>query len=219
MALKKFRPKSPDYALGRNKGDTEYAKFGHLNALVSDVEINKANQETGRTSIPYEWYPDASVVSTGSKYKYTDGTTLYGYKIMGMCSLPFRYQTPLSDHLNEYLGTLVLTNGTMSGIFPGKISGMMTYYDGESNTVYGSPLSYSGYLWDNASGSRVLVEGITVNFYQYNQVNNEIWYAVVLQSEIAGEGVQLNGVINYEFEFSYPSNFNHSTFKIIQDNG
>jgi hypothetical protein len=214
MALKKFKPRSPEVYLNKIKGDASLARLGHLNGLVDDVEAKKANQETGHTSFPYQWYPDASVVSTGAKYVYTDGTTLYGYKIIGMINVPTNQ--PQSNYINEYLGTLVLTNPTMSGLFPGKLSGMVTYYDGTSDYHFGN-LSSSAYLWDDYSDERVLVNGITVNMYQYENFDNEIWYAITLESQSLAPGTLLSGVINYEIEFSYPSDFNNTTFKIIQD--
>ncbi len=213
MAIRKFKPSSPDRALGKIKGDAEFARFAHLNRLVDDVEVGKANQETGLATYGYEWYPDASVISTGPKYVYTDGTTLYGYKIIGMRAVPF--SGPGSDHLNEYVGTLVMTNSTMANIFPGKISGTITYYDG-TNDLHFSPLSSSAYLWDDNTDDKTLVEGITINFYPYGDYGNETWYAVVIESDTVTDA-ELSGVINYEVEFSYPSDFNNTTFKIIQD--
>jgi hypothetical protein len=41
MAIKKFKPLSPDPALNKIKGDTEFARLAHLNKLVD--EINASN--------------------------------------------------------------------------------------------------------------------------------------------------------------------------------
>ena len=41
MSIKKFRPESPDRALNKIKGDTEFARLAHLNRLVDD--INQTN--------------------------------------------------------------------------------------------------------------------------------------------------------------------------------
>jgi hypothetical protein len=210
MALRKFKPRSPEIYLNKIDGDNSVARLGHLNGLVDDVETKKADQQTGLATIPFQWYPDASVVETGAKYKYTDDTVLYGYKIMGMVNVA----NSNHDHLNEYLGTLVVTNSTMASIFPSTISGMALYYD--DSDLLTSPLSTSVYLWDTNLNQRVLIEGVTVNFYQYDVFGNETWYAVLLESNTA-TGVELAGVINYEIEFSYPSDLNNTTFKIIQD--
>jgi hypothetical protein len=47
MSIKKFKPLSPDPALGKIKGDTEFARLGHLNRLIDDTttEIEKAVAE------------------------------------------------------------------------------------------------------------------------------------------------------------------------------
>ena len=37
MAIRKFKPSSPDKSLGKIKGDTELARFGHLNRLIDDI--------------------------------------------------------------------------------------------------------------------------------------------------------------------------------------
>lgn len=45
MAIRKFRPVSPDKDLNKIKGDTEFARLAHLNRLVEDVskELNDMN--------------------------------------------------------------------------------------------------------------------------------------------------------------------------------
>ncbi len=37
MAIRKFRPVSPDPSINKIKGDTEFARLGHLNRLVDDI--------------------------------------------------------------------------------------------------------------------------------------------------------------------------------------
>ena len=37
MPIKKFKPQSPDPSLGKIKGDTEFARLGHLNNLVDQI--------------------------------------------------------------------------------------------------------------------------------------------------------------------------------------
>ena len=46
MAIKKFKPASPDKALGKIVGDTEFARLGHLNRLVDDINNNPAGGST-----------------------------------------------------------------------------------------------------------------------------------------------------------------------------
>lgn len=37
MAIRKFRPQSPDPSINKIKGDTEFARLGHLNRLIDDI--------------------------------------------------------------------------------------------------------------------------------------------------------------------------------------
>ena len=37
MSIRKFKPLSPDPALGKIKGDTEFARLGHLNQLIQQM--------------------------------------------------------------------------------------------------------------------------------------------------------------------------------------
>lgn len=37
MAIRKFKPQSPDPSINKIKGDTEFARLGHLNRLVDDI--------------------------------------------------------------------------------------------------------------------------------------------------------------------------------------
>lgn len=37
MSIKKFKPLSPDKALGKIKGDTEFARLAHLNQLIEQM--------------------------------------------------------------------------------------------------------------------------------------------------------------------------------------
>ena len=57
MAIRKFKPSSPDKALGKIKGDAEFARFGHLNRLIDDVETDKADQEIHTLDYPFVFYP------------------------------------------------------------------------------------------------------------------------------------------------------------------
>ena len=46
MAIKKFKPLSPDPALNKIKGDTEFARLAHLNKLVDDINANPSGGPT-----------------------------------------------------------------------------------------------------------------------------------------------------------------------------
>jgi hypothetical protein len=37
--IRKFKPRSPDFYLGKIEGDNELARLAHLNGLVDDVEM------------------------------------------------------------------------------------------------------------------------------------------------------------------------------------
>lgn len=50
MSIKKFRPSSPDLYMLGDEANMTLAKFGHLNAIVE--EINKSNASNGTFQFP-----------------------------------------------------------------------------------------------------------------------------------------------------------------------
>ena len=188
-----------------------FGRLNHNEKKIKSVNVSVNNlkaQDTGKATIPFEWYPDASIVSTGVKYQYTDGAKLYGYKILGMVALEGDY-----TYINEYLGTLVITNTTMAGLFPGKLEGMLMSYVNADGTYITSSLGQASF-YDNNHGEFVSITGMKVSFEPYTY-NGEQAYAIVIVSDDCGTSI--SGVINYEIEFSYPSDFNNTKFELVQD--
>ena len=131
MAIRKFKPSSPDKALGKIKGDIELARFGHLNRLVDDTtaEIKKAVEES--TNL------DFKIGSVGPKvsFKKESGTDPETHKDV---IIP---------------GLLEITRGNGGGIYNIAIEGGFNGNVSPENTFWSTPYVDAAYrswapLWD-----------------------------------------------------------------------
>lgn len=217
MALKKFKPESPDKALGKIKGDNEFARLGHLNKLVSDVDSKKADQEIHNISYPFYNYPEATLINAGATYEYPAGigigpipaVTFNTYKVKGIT------QYSGSSILSIYLGTVKIkpnVNGWISSalVFPGKLTGMVmaTNENGllSSSDFTTTPLADGAMMWDTDAGSFNKLNDVRVMMYAYenNPINGtqEVNYALVLEAYgTVPTSDFATALISYEFEF------------------
>ena len=188
-----------------------YGRLTHNEKKIKSVNTSVNNlkaQDTGKPDMPFVWYPQASLVNTGIKYQYTDGVKLYGYKVLGMV-----YLYGDSSYINQYLGTLVMRNTTMAGLFPGKLEGMVMSFKNDNNSIITTSLGQAGF-YDNAHSTFTPITGIRVTFEPYTYDGQQA-YAIILVSDDCG--TPISATINYEIEISYPSDFNHTKFEIVQD--
>ena len=222
MALKKFRPKSPDKALGRSKGDIEYARFAHLNALVSDVDTHKADKEIHTLDYPFVWYPESTLIDTGAAYQYPSGMgmgfipaiTLNTYKVKGI--LPYSGSSVIS----QYLGTIKIipSQDTYGGpvLFPGKLTGMVAAIANDiilfdpTLDITTTPLADGAQIWDIDAEVFNTLYGVKVMMNSYGPADpdtGEINYALVLEAYGATPTSDLGGaLISYEFELVSQNN-------------
>ena len=216
MAIRKFKPSSPDKALGKIKGDTEFARFAHLNRLVDDVEKGKSNQEIHTLDYPFVFYPESTLFNAGPIYQYPSGqgmgpipaVTLNSYKVRGI--LPYSGSSVIS----QYLGTIkLIPTGELFGapiLFPGKITGMVAatqngnFYD-PTLDVTTTPLADGAKMWDIDAGVFNTLYGVKIMMYSYgpaDPVTGEINYALFLEAYGSVPTVDLaEALISYEFEF------------------
>jgi hypothetical protein len=222
MALKKFRPKSPDKALGRSKGDIEYARFAHLNSLVSDVDTHKADKEIHTLDYPFIWYPESTLIDAGPVYQYPSGmgmgfipaVTLNTYKVKGV--LPYSGSSVIS----QYLGTIKIipAQDTFGGpvLFPGKLTGMVAAIASDiilfdpTLDVTTTPLADGAQIWDIDAEVFNTLYGVKVMMNSYGPADpdtGEINYALVLEAYGATPTTDLGGaLISYEFEIVSQNN-------------
>ena len=222
MALKKFRPKSPDKTLGRSKGDTEYARFAHLNSLVSDVDTHKADKEIHTLDYPFIWYPESTLFNAGPLYQYPSGqgmgpipaVTLNTYKVRGI--LPYSGSSVIS----QYLGTIkIIPAQDVFGspiLFPGKLTGMVAAVEDDlivfdpTLDITTTPLADGAQMWDIDASVFNTLYGVKIMMNSYgpaDPVTGEINYALVLEAYGAVPTVDLaTALISYEFEFVSQSN-------------
>jgi hypothetical protein len=218
MALKKFRPKSPDKTLGTSKGDTTYARFAHLNSLVSDVDTHKADKEIHNISYPFVWYPESTLFNAGPIYHYPSGmgmgfipdVTLNNYKVRGV--IPYSGSSVIS----VYLGTIkLIPTGELYGapiLFPGKITGMVAAVEGDTVffdptlDITTTPIADGAKMWDIDAGVFNTLYGVKIIMSAYYEnpdpVTGEINYALVLEAYGSVPTSDLGAaLISYEFEF------------------
>lgn len=217
MAIRKFKPSSPDRALGKIKGDAELARFGHLNRLVDDVETGKANQEIHTLDYPFVWYPESTLFNAGPLYQYPSGqgmgpipaVTLNSYRVRGV--RPYSGSSVIS----QYLGTIKLipTEELFGGLilFPGKITGMVAAVEGDlivfdsTLNVTTTPLADGAKMWDVNAGVFNTLYGVKIMMESYgpaDPVTGEINYALLLEAYGSVPTVDLaTALIAYEFEF------------------
>jgi len=218
MAIRKFKPSSPDRALGKIKGDTEFARFGHINRLVDDVETGKANQEIHTLDYPFVWYPESTLFNAGPLYQYPSGqgmgfipaVTVNSYRVRGVL------QYSGNSVISQYLGTIKIipTNEIFGGpvLFPGKITGMVAAV--ESNDVFfdptldvtTTPLADGAQMWDIDAAAYNTLYGVKIMMYSYgpaDPVTGEINYSLVLEAYGSVPTVDLaTALISYDFEFA-----------------
>jgi len=218
MAIRKFKPSSPDRALGKIKGDTEFARFGHINRLVDDVETGKANQEIHTLDYPFVFYPESTLFNAGPLYQYPSGqgmgpipaVTVNSYRVRGVL------QYSGNSVISQYLGTIkLIPNGELFGgpiLFPGKITGMVAAV--ETNDVFfdptldvtTTPLADGAQMWDIDAGVFNTLYGVKVMLYSYgpaDPVTGEINYSLVLEAYGSVPTTDLaTSLISYDFEFA-----------------
>ena len=216
MALKKFKPRSPEIYLNKIKGDASLARLGHLNGLVDDVEKSKANQEIHTLDYPFVFYPESTLFNAGPVYQYPSSigipaVTLNSYKVRGV----FPYSG--SSVISQYLGTIKLTptnelfafGGPI--LFPGKLIGMvaaveddLTIFD-PTLDVTTTPLADGAQMWDIDAEVFNTLYGVKVMMNSYGSPDpdtGEINYALVLEAYGAVPTSDLaTALISYEFEF------------------
>jgi hypothetical protein len=217
MAIRKFKPSSPDKSLGKIKGDAEFARFGHLNRLIDDVETDKADQEIHNIPYPFISYPQSTLFNAGPIYQYPSGqgmglipaVTLNSYKVRGVL------QYSGSSVISEYLGTIKIipTDELYGGpiLFPGKITGMVaanedgSIYDPTIN-ITTTPLADGALMWDTDAGAYITLYGVKIMLYSYgpaDPVTGEINYALVLEAYGSVPTGDLDtSLISYDFEFA-----------------
>lgn len=191
--MKKLVPQSPDPALGKTKGDNELARLAHVNLVVK--ELNKLNKNAN-VSIPFVFYPPATLINTGASFTYTDGVELISYHIKGMF--------PINNYGNgfeAYLGTVNIPQGFMGNIFPGSITGM--FQSGTGNDIVTTPLANGGLV--EVDGTHKPVSNLTFTLYNYQnnpQPNGSLNYALVVDATT--DSGQVSGLMTYDFEFLLP---------------
>jgi hypothetical protein len=217
MALKKFKPRSPEIYLSKIKGDAALARLGHLNGLVDDVEKSKANQEIHSIPYPFVFYPESTLFNAGPVYQYPAGMgmgpipaiTLNSYRVRGI--LPYSGSSVIS----EYLGTIKIipSNELFGGpiLFPGKITGMVAAVeDGNlfdpTLDVTTTPLADGAKMWDIDAEEFNTLYGVKIMMYAYDEnpdpVTEEINYALVLEAYGSVPTTDLaTALISYDFEF------------------
>jgi len=131
MPLKKFKPLSPEIYLNKTVGDNTFARLGHLNGLVDD--INKSElYSIYRTGI-YDIYPfpvTPSMIKGSTKVIDTPGYpaptmfpfNLESYKVGGVYELGSANDT----FIIEYIGTVETTDGSFLYTYPFKTTGTVT---------------------------------------------------------------------------------------------
>jgi len=217
MAIRKFKPSSPDKSLGKIKGDIELARFGHINRLVDDVETGKANQEIHTLNYPFVNYPESTLFNAGPLYQYPSGqgmgpisaVTLNSYKVRGIL------QYSGNSVISEYLGTIkLIPTDELFGaliLFPGKITGMVAatedgnFYDTTLDVTI-TPLADGAQMWDIDAAVYNTLYGVKVMLYSYgpaDPVTGEINYALVLEAYgSVPTGDLATSLISYDFEFA-----------------
>lgn len=222
MALRKFKPRSPEIYLNKIEGDSTFARLGHLNGIVDDVEAKKADQELHEIPHPFYDYPESTLFDAGPLYHYPGGMgmgpipelTLENYKVRGIVS----YYG--SSVISQYLGTVKIIPDQSQIIptvfvFPGKLTGSVTATEGEINlwsttqdlTV--TPLADGAMMWDSDATQFNKLNDVKVMMYSYglpDTETGEVNYALVL--EAYGTVVTTDtatALISYDFEFSTPS--------------
>ncbi len=216
MAIRKFKPSSPDRALGKIKGDADFARFAHLNRLVDDVETGKANQEIHTLNYPFVNYPESTLFNAGPLYQYPSGQgmgpipaiTLNSYKVRGVL------QYSGNSVISQYLGTIkLIPTGELFGapiLFPGKLTGMVAAT--EDGTIFDStvditttPLADGAQMWDIDAEAYNTLYGVKIMLYSYgpaDPVTGEINYALVLEAYGSVPTIDLaTALISYDFEF------------------
>jgi hypothetical protein len=73
MAVKKYKPQSPDPYVGKIKGDTEFARLAHLNDLVDQVNNNSGASYKSYVAKIYQNSTSAPVITVVEN---TTGLTL-----------------------------------------------------------------------------------------------------------------------------------------------
>jgi hypothetical protein len=217
MALKKFKPRSPEIYLNKIKGDASLARLGHLNGLVDDVEKSKANQEIHTLNYPFVFYPESTLFNAGPIYQYPSGqgmgfipaVTLNSYRVRGV--LPYSGSSVIS----QYLGTIkLIPTGELFGgpiLFPGKITGMVAATEegdifDPTLDITTTPLADGAQMWDIDAAVYNTLYGVKVMLYSYgpaDPVTGEINYALVLEAYGSVPTVDLaTALISYDFEFA-----------------
>jgi hypothetical protein len=215
--LRKFKPRSPEIYLNKIEGDSTFARLGHLNGLVDDVEVNKANQEIHNIPYPFVNYPQATLFDAGPLYQYPSGTgmgpipavTLNSYRVRGVL------QYSGNSVISQYLGTIkLIPNGELFGgpvLFPGKLTGMVAavaanlpFFD-PTLDVTTTPLADGAQMWDIDAGVFNTLYGVKVMMESYGSpdpITGEINYALVLEAYGSVPTVDLaTALISFDFEF------------------
>lgn len=222
MALRKFKPRSPEIYLNKIIGDASLARLGHLNGLVDDVEAKKADQEIHTLDYPFVFYPESTLFNAGPVYQYPSGMgmgpipaiTLNSYKVRGI--LPYSG----SSIISEYLGTIkIIPAQDVFGspiLFPGKLTGMVAAVEDDlivfdpTLDITTTPLADGAQMWDIDASVFNTLYGVKIMMNSYgpaDPVTGEINYALVLEAYGAVPTVDLaTALISYEFEFVSQSN-------------
>jgi hypothetical protein len=220
--LRKFKPRSPEIYLNKIEGDSTFARLGHLNGLVDDVEVNKANQEIHTLDYPFIWYPESTLFNAGPLYQYPSGqgmgfipaVTLNSYRVRGV--LPYSGSSVIS----EYLGTIkIIPAQDVFGspiLFPGKLTGMVAATEDDiivfdpTLDITTTPLADGAQMWDIDAGVFNTLYGVKIMMESYgpaDPVTGEINYALILEAYGSVPTVDLaTALISYDFEFVSQNN-------------
>ena len=220
MALKKFKPRSPEIYLNKIEGDNTFARLGHLNGMVDDVEEHKADQELHKLDHPFYGFPESTLFNAGPFYQFPGGTgmgiipetTLNSYKLSGILGYSG------SSVISQYLGTIKLIPNTSGAIpfayiFPGKLTGMVMAANGEvtwsSKDLINTPLADGAMMWDVDADDFNKLNDVKIMLYSYGDPDidtGEANYAVVLEAYGTVPTADLaTAIISYNFEFIAPS--------------
>jgi hypothetical protein len=163
--------------------------------------VKRYAKSVSPVSYPFQWYPDASLTKEGPKFRYTDGMELISYHVKGI--------SPIGGSSNGFERYLCSIHFPASQgapfIFPGSITGM--FQSGSGETIITSPLANGGLV--ELNGVHVPVSSLDINFYPYSnpQEDGSYIYALVIDATVENpDGLEITGLVAYDFEFLLPSN-------------
>lgn len=173
MSIKRFSAKTPAKLMTKYPGNNALARIGHVNEVIDAINDGITGSEVGQIPYPFEWWPNASIINTGTEFQYqpwepgTEGVKLTGALLKGTW-------TPSNNSgLSDYITTLRITypNLMAPSFFPGEITGMIQVPTVEGGTIVLAPLASGSHIGFDSDDEPVYIHdfGFSLIPYQYGE--------------------------------------------------